>query len=256
MRALIALLALATATPALAELPVEHARVIRAYPHDTGAFTEGLFIADGQLFESTGNGDARPDRPNRSSVRRVDLATGRVLERVVLPGALYGEGIAPWRDQIISLTWRDGVGFRWRRAGLKPLGQFAYLGEGWALTRMGEDLVMSDGTATLRIVDPATFRVKRTIDVTAEGQPVADLNELEFVEGEILANVWMTDRITRIDPATGHVTGWIDLAELHKRAGTFGPDQVANGIAWDAKLRRLYVTGKEWPLLFEIRWKK
>lgn len=234
------------AVPAGAELPVEKAQVVRELPHDPTAFTEGLFIDRGDLFESTGE-------VGRSSIRKVDLATGRVLKKVEIPAPLFGEGIAPWDGQIISLTWQNGVGFRWSREGLRRLARFTYLGEGWALTRMGGDLVMSDGTPNLRILDPANFRLKRLLPVTAEGQPVADLNELEYVDGEILANIFMTDRIARIDPDSGHVIGWIDVSALHARAGTFGIDQVANGIAWDAAHRRLYVTGKEWPLMFEIR---
>lgn len=253
----LAILALAFATPALAQIPVEKAQVIRTLPHDRGAWTEGLFIEDGPLFESTGDGDGSPPgQPNRSSVRRVDLATGRVIEKVTLAKPYYGEGIAPWRGQIVSLTWRNGTGFRWSRRGLKPLGQFTYLTEGWGLTRLGDDLVMSDGSATLGVIDPATFRLKRAINVTADGVPVDRLNELEYVDGEILANVWLTDRIARIDPATGHVIGWIDVADLHRRAGTFGPDQIPNGIAWDARRRKLYVTGKEWPVMFEIKWRR
>ena len=249
MRAALALVALALglAAPARAELPVIKAEVVRTFPHDRGAWTEGLFIDNGEMFESTGE-------PNRSSVRRVDLASGRVIEKVMVPAPYYGEGIAPWHDQIVSLSWRNGVGFRWSRHGLRPLGRFQYLTEGWGLSRLGEDFVMSDGSSTLGVIDPATFRLKRIISVTAEGVPVDRLNELEVVDGEILANIWLTDRIARIDAATGHVLGWIDVSALHKRAGVFGQDQIPNGIAWDAKRRRLYVTGKEWPLLFEIKW--
>jgi len=246
MRRFLLALALLGAPAALAELPVQRAEVLRTLPHDPRAFTEGLFIDHGELFESTGE-------VGRSTIRRVELATGRVLASVSIPAPLFGEGIAPWDGQILSLTWQGGVGFRWRRDGLKPLGQFTYPGEGWGLTRMGAEVVMSDGTATLRVIDPASFRLKRRIAVTAEDVPVRMLNELEYVDGEILANVWMTDRIARIDPASGHVLGWIDVAALHRRAGVFGQDQVANGIAWDAARRRLYVTGKEWPLLFEIK---
>ena len=226
-------------------LPVEHATALRTYPHDRTAFTEGLFIDAGQLYESTGE-------PGRSSVRHVDLATGRVLQKAVVPAPLFGEGIAPWKGQIISLTWRDGVGFRWSRRSLAPLAHFNFIGEGWGMTRMGDRLVMSDGSSSLEIIDPDSFRLQSRLAVTANGVPVDNLNELEWVDGEILANIWMTDRIARIDPASGHVVGWIDLAALHAKAGAFGADQVANGIAWDAAHRRLYVTGKEWPVLFEI----
>jgi len=166
---------------------------------------------------------------------------------------VFGEGIAPWHDQILSLTWQNGTGFRWQARHLDYLSRFTYLGEGWGLTRMGEVLVMSDGTPTLRVMDPASFRLIRTIPVTVEGHPLAMLNELEWVDGEILANVWQTDLIARIDPANGHVTGWIDLSALHAAVRVGDPaGDVANGIAWDAAHRRLYVTGKEWPRLFEI----
>lgn len=227
-------------------LPVERAVAIRALPHDPQAFTEGLFIDQGELFESTGE-------EGRSSIRRVDLETGKVLDSVSIPAPIFGEGIAPWNGTILSLTWRNGIGYRWSRPGLKVIGGFSYDGEGWALTGDGRgSLVMSDGTDTLRFVDPATFRVTRRLRVTALGRPVPMLNELEWVDGEILANVWLTDGIARIDPASGRVKGWIDLAALHHRAGAYGRDQVANGIAWDAARRKLYVTGKEWPVMFEI----
>ena len=204
-----------------------------------------MFIDQGQLYESTGGVGA-------SSIRRVDLASGRVLESVSIPAPLFGEGIAPWRGTILSLTWQNGIGFRWSRKGLTPTGRFNYLGEGWALTGDGRELIMSDGTDTLRFIEPDQFRVIRLLKVSAGGRPVTMLNELEYVDGEILANIWQTDLIARIDPASGHVLGWIDLAALHRKAGVFGPDQVANGIAFDAPHHRLYVTGKDWPYLFEI----
>ena len=258
MRAML-VLGLAGALPmaARAQAPAEPASVsatlVRTLPHDPAAYTEGLFIDQGVLFESTGQW-------GRSGLRRVDLATGRVIAQTLLAANLFGEGIAPWHGTIISLTWRNGVGFRWSRDGLHLLGRFAFLGEGWALTvardpreeRGGERLVMSDGSSTLRFIDPATFRVTRLLPVTVAGRALPMLNELEAVDGEILANIWLTDRIARIDPADGHVIGFIDLSALHRRAGAFGQDQVANGIAWDKAHRRLYVTGKEWPVMFEI----
>jgi glutamine cyclotransferase len=246
MRALIAAVAL-LAAPCVAQTatPVAPAKVIKAYPHDPKAYTEGLFYQDGALYESTGE-------VGRSGIRKVDLATGRVLKSVAVPPPLFGEGIAPWRGQIVSLTWKNGIGFRWSLDGFRKLGSFRYPGEGWALTSDADGLIMSDGTPTLRFLDPVTFKQRRTLLVTADGVPVERLNEIEYVDGEILANVWLTDRIARIDPRSGHVIGWIDQAALHRRAGVFGTDQVPNGIAWDAKARRLFVTGKEWPLLFEI----
>lgn len=251
MKRLVALLALAVAPLAAqpvpqGEIPLERAVVVKRYPHDPGAFTEGLFIDRGQLFESTG-------MVGRSSVRQVDLKTGKVLKSVEIPPPYFGEGIAPWNGQILSLTWQDGQGFRWNRKSLKKLGTFRYAGEGWALTSTGKELVMSDGTDSLRFVDPASFTVKRTLKVTIRGRPLNMLNELEWVDGQVLANIWMTDFVVRIDPASGKVVGVIDLGDLHRDAGAFGNGQVANGIAWDARAKKLYFTGKEWPWLYEVR---
>lgn len=235
-------------TPPPTSLPVEQADIIRYYPHDPKAYTEGLFWQDGYLWESTGE-------EGRSTIRKVELKTGKVLARTSIAPPYYGEGIAPWRDTILSLTWKNQVGFRWNTKTLKQAGKFGYEGEGWALTGdgTGNGLIMSDGTPVLRFVDPATFKVTRTITVTADGQPLANLNEIEWVEGEILANVWLTDRIARIDPKTGQVTGWIDVSQLHTLSGATAENDVANGIAWDAKARRLFVTGKDWPYMFEIK---
>ena len=230
----------------LVPIPLEVAQIVKRYPHDPRAFTEGLFIDRGQLFESTGE-------TGRSSVRAVELASGKVLRVVAIPAPHFGEGIAPWQGQILSLTWRDGIGFRWNRKTFKRLGTFRYTGEGWSLTSTGKELVMSDGTDTLRFIDPRTFAVKRTLKVTVQGRPLRLLNELEWVDGQVLANVWMTDYVVRIDPVSGKVVGLIDLTALHQAAGTFGQDQVANGIAWDSQTRKLYFTGKEWPALFEVK---
>ena len=227
-------------------IPVEVAQVVKRYPHDPRAFTEGLFIDRGQLFESTGE-------LGRSSVRQVDLVSGKVLKSVSIPAPHFGEGIAPWQGQVLSLTWRDGVGFRWNRKTFRKIGSFRYEGEGWSLTSTGRELVMSDGSDTLRFIDPRSFTVKRTLKVTVEGQPLRLLNELEWVDGQVFANVWMTDYAVRIDPLSGKVVGLIDLTQLHREAGTFGQDQVANGIAWDSRTRKLYFTGKEWPALFEVK---
>jgi glutaminyl-peptide cyclotransferase len=249
MRAVLAVLlfaALAGPAAGRAGVPSATAQIVATYPHDPQAYTEGLFYQGGYLYESTGT-------VGKSGLRKVALKTGKVLASAAVDPPLYGEGIAPWGDTILSLTWKNGIGFRWSRDGFAKLGSFVYDGEGWALTGNGTDLIMSDGSAILRFVDPATFTVRRRLQVTADGQPVTNLNELEYVDGEILANVWLTDRIARIDPTSGRVIGWIDVSELHRRSGATAQNDVANGIAWDGKKRRLFVTGKDWPYLFQIR---
>ncbi|EIL98637.1 glutamine cyclotransferase [Rhodanobacter thiooxydans] len=240
-----ALLACMTAAHA-AEIPVYGYRVVHAYPHDTGAYTEGLFYKDGYLYESTGQVGA-------STVRKVALETGEVVQRHRLPKQYFGEGIVDWKDRLVQLTWQSGTGFVYDLASFTPQRNFRYEGEGWALTRDGTHLYMSDGTPVLRVLDPETLEVVHRIHVTADGEPVRNLNELEWVDGEIYANVWLTDRIARIDPASGQVTGWIDLTGLFDISRLPDPgDDVLNGIAWDAARKRLFVTGKCWPQLFEI----
>ncbi|MEJ0065368.1 MAG: glutaminyl-peptide cyclotransferase [Caulobacteraceae bacterium] len=240
-------LALFAAPLATAAVPVWGVSVVHVYPHDRNAFTEGLFYLDGYLYESTGlNG--------QSSVRKVDLATGRVLQSHPLGRQYFGEGIVAWNNRLIQLTWQSHVGFIDDLSTFKQLGQFSYAGEGWALTQNGRQIIMSDGTPQLRFLDPKTLKEVRRLTVTADGQPVKDLNELEWVKGEILANIWLTNFIARIDPASGKVTGWIDVTGLMKPAELGGdPDAIPNGIAYDAEHDRLFVTGKRWPKLFEIR---
>jgi glutamine cyclotransferase len=221
-------------------------RIVNIYPHDIDAFTEGLFYLDGKMYESTGlNG--------RSQIREERLEDGKVLRSVDVDRRYFGEGIVPWGSEIRSLTWQGGIGFRWRRSDFARVGEFHYPGEGWALTRNDRDIVMSDGTAQLRFLDPATMAERRRINVTDEGRPVERLNELEWVKGEIFANVWMTSRIARIDPNSGRVTGWIDLGQLVAEQAPPGEDSVLNGIAYDAAKDRLFVTGKNWPKLLEIK---
>lgn len=224
--------------------------LVRSLPHDPQAFTEGLLIHDGLLYESTGMVGA-------SSITIRRLNDGRVVKRVTVGAPYFGEGIALWRNRLISLTWRHRTGFIWALPGLRRTGTFHYDGEGWALTSDGTRLIMSDGTANLRFLDPETLAETGQITVRdADGRTVPMLNELEYVDGEILANVWMTDRIARIDPASGRVIDWIDLTDLVARAhadGATGPDDVLNGIAWDADKRQLFVTGKNWSKLYEIR---
>ncbi|MDP9086809.1 MAG: glutaminyl-peptide cyclotransferase [Pseudomonadota bacterium] len=223
------------------------ATVVARYPHDRAAFTEGLFWSDGYLYESTG-------MEGQSDIRRVRLADGKVLARAVLSPTLFGEGIAPYRGEIVSMTWRTGIGFRWARDTLKKTATFRYPGEGWGLAETPEGFVQSDGSAVLRFRDPATFAEKRTITVTlADGTPVVNLNEVEWVKGDILANIWETATIARIDPATGHIKALIDLRPLRSEVGASGTDAVLNGIAYDAKGDRLFVTGKNWRTLFQIK---
>jgi glutaminyl-peptide cyclotransferase len=234
------------AVPATAAVPVGGIEIKHVYPHDPGAFTEGLFYLHGELYESTG-------MPGQSNVRRVRLQDGAVLQSQAIAANLFGEGIVNWGSEIVSLTWQDKTGFRWDMKTLKPKQTFHYTGEGWALTQDGKHLIMSDGTPVLRFRDPLTFKEVRHIEVTAGGRPVSNLNELEWVKGEILANIWQTKLIARIDPKTGVVKAWIDLSGLPESNGTGNPDAVPNGIAYDAEHDRLFVTGKDWPHLYEVR---
>jgi glutaminyl-peptide cyclotransferase len=220
--------------------------VVHAYPHDPDAFTEGLFYKDGFLYESTG-------LEGHSTVRKVDLRTGRIVLERNLPADLFGEGIVAWKTHLIQVTWRTRVGFIYDLATFEPVGTFTYPGEGWALTTDGRRLILSDGTSRLRFLDPTTLTETGGVNVTAGDKPVANLNELEWVNGEILANVWLTTRVARIDPATGHVTGWIDMDSLEDQVHMSGTDDVLNGIAYDAAHDRLFVTGKRWPKVFEIK---
>lgn len=241
-----AILSLVLATAAAA-VPVQRVEVVRVYPHDRGAFTEGLFWRGGRLFESTG-------LTGRSSLREVRLADGRVLRRRDLPPSVFGEGIVAWKSRLIALEYKTGRGTTWSIAGFRPLGSFRYRGEGWGLTADRRRLIMSDGTSRLRFLNPVTLAQTGSVEVRADGRPVAMLNELEWIDGEVWANVWQTDRIARIDPATGRVKGWIDLAGLLPAATRAGGEvDVLNGIAWDAARRRIFVTGKLWPALYEIR---
>lgn len=219
--------------------------VQKSFPHDSGAFTEGLVYSEGELIESTG-------LVGTSSIRRVRLADGQVVQSAIVPPPYFGEGVVKWKDELISLTWQNHKGFRWDSKTMRKTGEFSYTGEGWGLTHDGKQLIMSDGTPVLRFLNPATMKVERKLPVTLQGQPVANINELEWVDGEIYANVWMTDQIIRIDPKTGVVRAMVDLTGLGQQAGAQGQDAVLNGIAYDAKGRRLFVTGKNWPKLFQI----
>lgn len=229
-----------------AGVPVYAGTIVRRLPHDPGAFTQGLFFADGQLYETTGIEGA-------SELRRVNLETGAVLQRRAVPAPYFGEGSVALGGRLYQLTWKNGRAFVYDLATFAPRDTLAYFGEGWGLTTDGESLVMSDGTARLRVLDPRTFAVRRTLDVRDGASPVSQLNELEWYKGEILANVWQSEQIARIDPKTGAVVGWIDLTGILPASERTGREDVLNGIAWDPASDRLYVTGKYWSTLFEIR---
>ncbi len=237
----------AATAPAEPGVPVYAATVVVRLPHDGTAFTEGLLFCGGTLYESTGKEGA-------SDVRRVNLTDGNVAARGRIAPELFGEGIACWKNTLLSVTWKTGIGFRWTLPALKQTGKpFRYAGEGWGMTTDATGVVLSDGTPTLRRMDPATFAERGRIAVTLNGRPLNQLNELEYVQGRILANVWMSGFIARIDPATGKVDALIDIRPLQAEIGNPDRDAVANGIAYDAKSDRLFVTGKYWPTLFEIK---
>lgn len=225
--------------------PVAGYRVVHVFPHDPQAFTQGLVYLDGVFYEGTGlNG--------RSSIRKVKIENGQVLQLQKLDPQYFGEGIAVLGDTLFELTWQSGIGFLYDRASFQRKGTFTYRGEGWGLTHDGKRLIMSDGSAFLRFLDPATQKLLSRLEIRDGASPVPNLNELEYVKGEIFANVWQTNRIARISPKTGRVTGWIDLTGLLSAREAEGVD-VMNGIAYDAARDRLFVTGKLWPKVFEIR---
>jgi len=228
-------------------IPTYTYKVIHVYPHDPNAFTEGLFYLNGFLYESTGI-------EGHSSIRKVQLQTGEVVLSHDLPLQYFGEGITYQGNRLIGLTWKSKVGFIYNLDSLSVEGQFKYAGEGWALTSNASEIIMSDGTSELRLLDPKTLREVRRVRVTAHGKPVDQLNELEWVQGTILANIWQTDRIARIDPNTGDIIAWIDLTGLLPAPYRIpGHTDVLNGIAYDQSADRLFVTGKMWPKLFEIQ---
>jgi glutamine cyclotransferase len=231
--------------PAVTPVPVYSYRIVAVYPHDPAAWTQGLAFEDGILYEGTGLYGA-------SSLREVELESGVVVRSLSLPDDLFGEGIAVVGDRIVQLTYRANRGLVYDRATFDVIGDFAYPTEGWGLAFDGQSLVMSDGTSWLRFLDPETLQEIRRVEVREGLAPVARLNELEFVEGQLLANVWTTDRIAIIDPATGQIRGWIDLSGLLAEVAADEPVDVLNGIAYDRENGRLFVTGKLWPVLIEI----
>ena len=226
--------------------PIYNGVVVERLPHDPQAFTQGLFFVNGQLYETTG-------MEGQSELRKVDLRTGAVQLRRGVPAPYFGEGSVALDGRLYQLTWKNQRAFVYDLATFAPRDTLTYTGEGWGLTTDGTSLFMSDGTARLRVLDPRTFAVRRTIDVTDKGSPVSQLNELEWVDGEIYANVWQSEQLARIDPKTGNVTGWIDLTNILPASQRTGKEDVLNGIAYDTTTRKLYVTGKWWGTLFEIR---
>ncbi len=235
-----------TAVPTAPTIVQSGYEIVHVYPHDTGAFTEGLLIANGHFFESTGmNGE--------SKLREVDINTGRVLRQVALAREYFGEGLTILGDRAYQLTYQTNVGFVYRLDDFKVVDQFMYLGEGWGLTTDGQSLIMSDGTDRIRFLDPSTLKETHTLAVTFDGQPQKNINELEYIHHEIYANIWQTNTVVRIDPITGKIIGLIDFSGLLKPSD-YGPKtDVLNGIAYDAEHDRLFVTGKYWPKVFEVR---
>jgi len=252
LKTLAALLLALPVVSAVAAVPVAPCTVVRKIPHSTTSYTEGFFYRDGKFYEGTG-------MEGRSAVLVLDAATGKLLQQHDLPGQYFGEGIVDWRDNLYEWTWQSHVGFILDRTSLRPVGQFRYTGEGWGMTRTDREIITSDGSAILRFRNPDTFDQTRQITVRDEGRAIQQLNELEYVAGEgggageILANVWHEDRIARISPTDGRVVGWIDCKGLLPESQKVDDESVLNGIAYDAAHKRLYVTGKQWPTIYEIR---
>ena len=224
-------------------------QIVNVWPHDPNAFTQGLVFLDGKLIESTG-------QEGHSSLRNVELQTGKVLKKVDVPEPYFAEGIALLNNKIYQLTWQHRLGFIYDAQSLQKTGEFSYNGEGWGLATDGKSLLLSDGSNRIRFLEPDSFRVTKTIAVMDGKTPVTQLNELEFVNGEIYANIWHDDRIVTVDPQSGRVTAWVDLAGLLQPGDVQDPEAVLNGIAYDQANNRLFVTGKLWPHLFEIKIKK
>ena len=221
-------------------------QVVHVYPHDPDAYTQGLIFHDGKLLESTG-------QVGHSSLRRVELETGKVLQRVDVPQPYFAEGTTLLKGKIYQLTWQHQLGFIYDAWTFEKIGKFSYQGEGWGLANDGQSLILSDGSDRIRFLDPDNFQVRKTVPVRDGSTPVTEINELEYIKGEIYANIWHADRIARIDAQTGRVVGWIDLQGLLPRTEVRDEEAVLNGIAYDETSGRLFVTGKLWPKLFEIR---
>jgi glutamine cyclotransferase len=220
----------------LIHLPI-HLPNYQTYPHDTNAFTEGLVFDNGVLFESTGE-------YGFSSLRRVDLETGDVQDKILLSDRYFGEGLAVVDNSLVQLTWREKIGFIYNKESLDLIGNFSYSSEGWGLTYDGSNLIMSDGTSKLTFLDPNTFQITRQVSVQDRNSPIKNINELEYINGDIYANIWMQQKIAIINPQTGIVKGWIDLTGIYQSSNI---DDVLNGIAYDSQTNRLLITGKDWP---------
>lgn len=229
--------------------PVYTVEVVATTPHDEGAFTEGLFYRDGAFYEGTGGNGTVEE--GISGIRKVKPETGEILASQDLPTPYFGEGVIDWKDKLYEVTWKDQKGFIYGLGDFAPKGDFAYKGEGWGMTQDGTSIILSDGTPVLKFIDPNGFATKSTLTVTANGCPVKNLNELEWIDGVIYANIWQTDLIARIDPKSGKVLSFLDVNAL--KPGTANQDEVANGIAYDAAKKRIFVTGKHWPKMYEVR---
>lgn len=227
-------------------VPVFSYKVVNIFPHDPKAFTQGLVFQQGFLYEGTG-------LEGQSTLRKVELETGKVVQQHRLPDSLFGEGLTLWADQLIQLTWKNRIALVYDRPSFQLLKKFSYSTEGWGITQDGNQLIMSNGTNTLTFLDPRNFKEKKRIQVHDRGLPLPYLNELEYIKGEIFANVFPTDWIARISPETGRVTGWIDLRGLLDRGDRLQGVDVLNGIAYDSRQDRIFVTGKYWPKVFEIQ---
>lgn len=235
----------APSSPQFHAAPLFKVRIVRKYPHDPEAFTQGLLFANGFLYESTG-------LRGNSSLRQVELETGRIVKKYDLPSRYFGEGLTLWGGSLIQLTWTSGKGFIYNMRSFSVEREFSYSGQGWGLTNDGKSLIMSNGTAELIFLDPVTMARQHSLPVLDSGRPVCSLNELEYIKGEIFANIWQKDFVARISPKTGLVTGWIDMSDLRRELPSASNAEVLNGIAYDAQKNRIFVTGKLWPLLFQI----
>ena len=221
-------------------------RVVRTIPHDRDAFLQGLLWEDGGFYESTGI-------EGQSTLRRLEYPSGKVLKKQELPGNVFGEGLVAWKDELIQITWQSQIAYVWDKNNFQAKNQFNYQGEGWGITTDGKSLIMSDGSDKLAFRDPETFAVQHTISVTINGQPQANLNELEWIDGQIWANIWQSDIIARIDPQSGHVVSFLDLSGLLPASARDGHEDVLNGIAYDPATKRIWISGKRWPSIFEIK---